>query len=84
MLEGKEVKDFFESHPDAKKIVENTEAQFVCWRPELSHNDMYRFLTVDDIHYISFEGWFGEPGIFAWYYPGGVPHYLKIDNGEAL
>lgn len=78
MLEGIEVKKFFETHPDAKKRVENTEAQFECWRPELTHEDMYRLLTVDDIKYISFEGWFGEKGVFAWYYPGGVPHYMKV------
>ncbi len=78
MLEGKEVKAYFESHPEAVAVIENTEAQVECWRPELTHDEMYRLLKVDDIRYITFEGWFGEPGVYAWYYPGGVPHYTKI------
>ena len=78
MLEGKDVRVYFENHPESREIVENTEAQFKCWQPGLSHEDMYRLLTVDDIQYISFSGWCGESGVFAWYYPGGVPHYLKI------
>ncbi len=78
MLEGKDVRAYFENHPESREIVENTEAQFKCWQPGLSHEDMYRLLTVDDIQYISFSGWCGESGVFAWYYPCGVPHYLKI------
>lgn len=78
MLRGTKVKEWFEKHPEAKKTVESTEAQFKCWQPGLSHEDMYRNLTIDDVHFISFEGWFGEKGVFAWYYPGGVPHYMKI------
>ncbi len=80
MLRGAEVKAYFDEHPKAREIVENTEAQFKCWRPGLSHEDMYRLLTVDDIMYISFEGWEGQPGVFAWYYPGGVPHYMSIEE----
>lgn len=78
MLEGKAVKEYFETHPEAVQIIENTEAQFRCWRPELTHDDMYRFLTVDDVSFITFKGWTGERGVFAWYYPNGVPHYIKI------
>lgn len=48
---------------------------------ELTHADMYRLLTVDDISFITFEGWQGERGVFAWYYPNGVPHYMKIAEG---
>ena len=82
MIEGNDVKIFFENHPEALEILEHTEAQFKCWRPELTHDEMYRLLTVEDVHFITFEGWFGEPGVFAWYYPGGVPHYLKIAEAE--
>ena len=78
MLEGVKVKEFFETHPAAREVVENTEAQFKCWRPELTHEEMYRLLTVEDIKFITFESWFGEPGVYAWYYPGGVPHYMKV------
>lgn len=84
MLEGKDVQAYFEKHPEAREIVENTEAQFKCWQPGLSHEEMYRLLTIDDIKYISFGGWCGESGVFAWYYPGGVPHYMKIGEREEL
>lgn len=78
MLEGNDVKAYFENHPEAKNTLEHIEAQFECWRPGLSHEDMYRFLTVEDVRFITFKGWFDEPGVYAWYYPGGVPHYAKI------
>ncbi len=78
MLKGKEVTAYFEGHPEARDIVESAEFQHTCWRPGLKYEDMYRPLTLDDVKYISFGGWFGESGVFAWYYPGGVPHYLKI------
>lgn len=82
VLEGKEVVAYFENHPEAKEIVENTEVQDRCWQPGLQHEDMYRPLKLDDVRYISFGGWFGESGVFAWYYPCGVPHYLKIGEEE--
>lgn len=83
MLEGKEVKAYFENHPEAKATLERTELQFECWRPGLSHNDMYRLLTVEDVRFITFSGWFDEPGVYAWIYPDGVPHYVKIaDENE--
>ena len=82
MLKGKEVTAYFEGHPEARESVESAEFQHTCWRPGLKHEDMYRPLTLDDVKYISFGGWFGESGVFAWYYPGGVPHYLKI--GEEM
>ena len=84
MLEGKDVQAYFKNHPEAREIIENTEAQFKCWQPGMSHEDMYRMLTVDDVKYISFGGWCGEIGVFAWYYPCGVPHYLKIGEREEL
>ncbi len=82
MLEGAEVKEYFEKHPEAKEIIESTEAQFETWKPELSHEEMYRLLTVDDVKFISFEGWQGEKGVFAWYFPCGIPHYTKINDEE--
>ena len=80
MIEGKAVLDYFEKHPEARAVVESTDVQYRCWRPEFGDNkELYwRKLTVEDVKYISVGGWCGEPGIFAWYYPEGVPHYLKI------
>lgn len=80
MLQGDQVKEYFEEHPEAKELIECTEVQFKCWQPGLEHKDMYRKLTLDDIVYISFQGWCGEDGTFAWYYPGGVPHYMRIGD----
>lgn len=80
LLEGDQIKKYFADHKEAAAIIENTEAQFKTWQPELTHDEMYRKLTLDDIQYISFEGWQGEKGVFAWYYPCGVPHYIKINE----
>ena len=84
MLEGKAVTEYFEQHPEAREVVENSEIQFRCWRPEFGNNrELYwRKMTVDDVRYITFEGWFGERGVFAWYYPEGTPHYMKIAEAE--
>ena len=70
MLEGKAVKEYFKKHPESLKAIENIQFQ--------EEEDIYRALTVDDIHFISFEGWEGQKGVFAWFYPCGVPHYCKI------
>lgn len=76
----KAIKRYFDEHPEARAIVEHGQFQFECWRPEFEgHPEKYiRPLTVDDIHFITVGGWFGERGIFAWFYPGGVPHYVQI------
>lgn len=84
MLQGAEVRQYFKDHADAKEIIENTEAQFKTWQPGLTHEEMYRKLTIEDITYITFEGWQGEKGVFAWYYPGGVPHYTRIGELEGV
>lgn len=80
MLEGRAVTEYFNRHPEAKAAVESMEIQFRCWRPEFEgKREMYwRKMTLEDVRYITFEGWFGEKGVFAWYYPEGVPHYAKI------
>ena len=80
LLEGAAVKTFFETHPEARETVETMEAQFVICPPdiEMTHDEMYRLLTLNDIKYLSIGGWCGEPGVYAWYYPGGVPHYMKV------
>lgn len=77
MLEGKAVRKYFTNHPEAKDIIENMEIQIKCGF-DLKYEEMYRKLNIQDVRYISFEGWFGEKGVFAWYYPMGAPHYVKI------
>ena len=71
MLKGKAVKEYFNEHPESLKAIENIQFQE-------GNEDICRQLTVDDIHFISFEGWEGQKGVFAWFYPCGVPHYCKI------
>ena len=80
MLEGSKVKEYFDEHPECVEALKALEFQTECWRPEFGFDrtKYIRPVTVDDVHYISFEGWFGEPGVFAWYYPCGVPHYARI------
>lgn len=80
MIEGKAVAEYFEQHPEAKVVVESGEIQFRCWRPEFEgKRELYwRRMTIADVKYITNGGWFGEKGVFAWYYPEGVPHYMKI------
>lgn len=80
MIEGKKVKEYFDKHPEARAIVESSEIQFRCWSPEFGDNrDLYwRKMTIDDVRYITIGGWFGVKGVFAWYYPEGAPHYMKI------
>ena len=78
MLEGKEVTKYFEDHPESVKALEGIQCQYKF--PETFEPDeqLYRPITRDDIRFISFEGWDGESGVFAWYYPLGVPHYCRI------
>lgn len=80
MLEGKQVKEYFENHPEAVEIIERMEMQFVIPDPEKDYKDedIYRPLTLEDVKFITFGGWCGEAGVFAWYYPCGVPHYTQI------
>lgn len=78
MLEGKEVTKYFEDHPESVKALEGIQCQYKF--PETFEPDeqLYRPITQDDIRFISFEGWEGQPGVYAWYYPLGVPHYCRI------
>ena len=78
MLKGKAVKEYFKEHPESLKAIENIQFQFKLPSQAEGNEDIYRALTVDDIHFISFEGWEGQKGVFAWFYPCGVPHYCKI------
>lgn len=79
MLNGNDVKRYFEEHPECVKEVEEFDFQTELWRPEFTdESQYYRKATVDDVKRISFGGWFGEPGVFAWMYPCGVPTYLWI------
>lgn len=78
MLEGEQVTKYFEDHPDAAEALKKHKYQYKF--PETFEPDeqLYRPITQDDIRFISFEGWEGQPGVYAWYYPLGVPHYCRI------
>lgn len=79
-----QVRAWFDSHPDAREAVESTEFQFRLWRPEYGHDDYIRMMTVDDVRYVAQGGWRGEPGVFAWYYPCGVPTYMCVEEPPAI
>lgn len=67
------IAEFFEEHPDAAKYVESFDFQTA-----IGADPQYRKATVGDVKRISFGGWRGEPGIYAWLYPCGVPTYIWI------
>lgn len=79
-----EVRAWFDAHPAARELVESTEIQWRLWRPEYAHEDYHRMLTVDDICHIAQGGWQGEPGVFAWFYPCGVPNYMCVEEPPAI
>lgn len=79
-----QVRAWFDAHPKARAKVESTEIQWRLWQPQYKHEDYYRKLTVDDIRYIERGGWFGEPGVFAWFYPCGVPNYMCVEEPPAI
>lgn len=78
LLEKDEVRSYFEKHPEAVGIIEDFDFQQRL--PYCGNEDepLYRKATLDDVKRISFGGWYGEPGIFAWMYPCGVPTYTWI------
>ena len=77
MLSGEDVKKYFSEHPECVESLKGVKYQFKF--PENDPNEeIYRPLQIEDIHFISFEGWEGQKGVFAWYYPLGVPHYIQI------
>lgn len=78
MLEGKAVKEYFNKHPECLKAIENIQFQSKYPYQAEENEDIYRPLTVNDIQFISFEGWEGQKGVFAWYYPCEIPHCCKI------
>ena len=71
MLQGEEVKKYFNAHPEYAKKLEGI---------EYTDGEIYRPLTVEDIRFITFNGWDGEKGVLAWYFSLGEPHYCKIAN----
>lgn len=73
------IEDFFEDNPEAIKMVEGFDFQ-----TKIGADPCYRKATVDDVKRISCGGWFGEPGIYAWLYPCGVPTYLWIADMPPL
>lgn len=80
-----DVKGYFDKHPEAVKAVEEYEFQTECWRPEFTdRSQYYRKATVDDVKRISFGGFCGEPGVYAWLYPCGVPTYIWIGEMPSI
>lgn len=79
MLEGIQVKEYFEKHPECAEKLKGIRFQYKLPQTFEPDEELYRPLEISDIHFISFEGWEGQKGVFAWYYPCGVPHYAKID-----
>ncbi len=78
MLEGEQVTKYFSDHPEAVEALKKYKYQFKFPETFEPGEEIYRPLTTEDIHFISFEGWNGECGVFAWFYPMGVPHYVKL------
>ena len=78
MLEGKQVLDYFKKHPECAEKLKNIKYQFRHPKTFEPDEELYRPLEVSDISFITFEGWEGQKGVFAWYYPCGVPHYTQI------
>lgn len=78
MLEGEQVTKYFKDHPESVKALEKYKYQFKFPETFEPGEEIYRPLTTEDIHFISFEGWEGQKGVFAWYYPMGVPTYCRI------
>ena len=79
LIKGEEVKDYFEDNPDAVGYVEAFDFQ-----TRIGADPEYRKATVDDVKRISFGGWCGEPGVYAWLYPCGVPTYIWISEMPPL
>lgn len=80
-----ESREYLEKHPEAVAIIEDFDFQTECWRPEFTdESQYYRKATVDDVKRISLGGWFGEPGVFAWLYPCGVPTYMRIGDAPRI
>lgn len=81
-----EVKTWFEGHPDAVKVVEDFD--FQQYLPYSGHGDthdeIYRKATIDDVKYISQNGWYEEAGVFGWLYPCGVPTYIMLQEPEPI
>lgn len=74
MLEGKDVSNYFLKHPESVERLNGFKYQ-----TGTGENMTERTLEASDIKYISFKGWNGEAGVFAWYYPNDIPHYIKIN-----
>ena len=79
MIKGAAVKEYFEKHPEAVPMLDG-----VMYQIKIPGDDpdevIHRPLTVNDIMYISFCDWEGNNGVFAWFYPCGVPHYISIEG----
>lgn len=79
MLRGIQVKEYFKEHPECAERLKNISIPLNFPYQNENREVEERPLEVDDIQFITFEGWEGQKGVFAWYYPLGIPHYCKID-----
>ena len=78
ILEGDQVKEYLENHPECMEKLQGVRYQFALPKTFSDDEVIERPLEVSDIERISFKGWDGQAGVFAWYYPCGIPHYTKI------
>lgn len=69
----REIKEFFNLNPEAKEAIEDFDFQYT-----MAPDYLYRKATVADVKVITSGGWFGEPGIYAWVYPCGIPVYVWV------
>lgn len=81
MIKDKEkIIEFLNSKKEYIDKIKEIKIQFKFPNYDNLDECIYRSLEIDDISFITFEGWQGEKGVFIWYYPLGVPHYSKIDD----
>lgn len=73
LIKGEAIANYFKDNPESVGYVEAFDFQ-----TKIGADPCYRKATIDDVKCISFGGWFGEPGVYAWLYPCGVPNYLWI------
>lgn len=65
MLKGEEVTKYFEEHPEAVEALKGLKYQFKFPETHEPGEKIYRSVTVEDISFITFEGWEGQKGVFC-------------------
>jgi hypothetical protein len=73
LIDDNDMMAYFEEHPEAVKYVEAFDFQ-----TRIGADPCYRKATLDDVKHVSVGGWRGEPGVYAWLYPCGVPTYIWV------